>query len=46
MTYVQMRLIKVTTLLYLIKHSPKHLHYENMKLIIEVKFSNLKIITI
>lgn len=30
-----MRLIKVTTLPYLIEHSPKHLHYENMQLIIQ-----------
>lgn len=34
MTYIQVRLIKITTLLYLIKHSPNHLRYENMKLII------------
>lgn len=41
LTYVQMRLIEVTTLLYLIKHSPKHLHYENMKLIIQKSSSGI-----
>lgn len=41
MTYIQMQLMKVTILLYLIKHSPKHLHYENLKLIIQTSNSGI-----